>query len=173
MATMEENSSIGWETRLKTSEVLSNSKSMNSSFLLSKQNTWKCFACSKLTLPTKANSDVNGPKIPHNLTSSVKPFSCFRILAFVLNFSFQGQSPLRSILVAQGREGCLGFFRKSHVRLKQSHKWWLPWEAPEVDSNASQWQERVCFSSATPLACFNTAWLIIEKVLSSKTLIPF
>ena len=120
--TMEENSFTGWETRLKTSEVLSNSKSMNSSFLLSKQNTSKCCACSKPTLPTKANSDVNGPKILHNLTSNVKPFSCFRILAFVRNFSFQGQSPLHSILVTQGRGGCLGFFRKSHVCLKQSPK---------------------------------------------------
>ena len=46
----------------ETSEVLSNSKSMNSLFLFSKQKASECFSCLWLTLPAKANRDMNAPK---------------------------------------------------------------------------------------------------------------
>ena len=146
---------------------------MNFSFLLSKQNALKCLACSKLTLPTKANSGVRGPKIFHDLTSHVKLFPCCRILASTLNFSFQGQSPLHSISVREGREGPLGFFSRSHLWLKQIHKLYLSWEATELGNTVNQGGERVCLSPGTLQASFSNAWLIIGKVLFSKTLVPF
>ena len=137
---------------------------MNFSFLFSKQNASKCLARSKLTLPTKANGGVQGPKMFHDLTSNVKLFCC-GILAFALNFSFQGQSPLHSISVREGREGPLDLLSRSHLWLKQSHKLHLPWEAAELGNTVSQWGETVVLSLGTLLASFHDARLILGKVL--------
>lgn len=83
----------------EASEVLSNGKSMKSSFPFSKRNASEGFSCSRFILPTKAKGDGRDPGI---LPTDFKPHAVF----LVQNMSAHVHPTLQALSVGyEGRGG--------------------------------------------------------------------